>query len=894
MFRIIITALVAFVFVVSVPPIARPVAAEEGRWPMVSSVERQPLLAHINRVRDAMRYLGSPLSDDVVRQLEELKIATSEEQVTQLIQEALDKNCLLAINIQDDGTPVVSAGTNRPELVEQGWRAFLVKVVNADEKRVRMRIDSPNAKPVPHSPANEVATRWLGLSAFEGQPLSPLLSGLPLEYRVLEVYSRDAGDRTARIDVRVPQPSALLANKDGRSSPIVMDWRFDQDTAGWEAMNQSRLSVRDGSLIIECTGNDPYIGVKLPELVPAGRMVLRFWGRGDEPGFGQIFWWTDKRPQPDGNHLVNFPVEAGREMMYEIPFVADGSLTGLRIDPNGRPGRFRIDWIQLAYADEGECVAGSSIEFHTVPATALTFRVIDDDDRPAMARFEITDSKGRVCPAQSKRLAPDFFFHSQIYRTTGETVMLPAGDYTIRCSRGPESIVETKHVQLGREPQTLEYRVRRWIDVSRFGYWSGDHHIHAAGCAHYENPTEGVQPLDMLRHCMGEDLKIGCCLTWGPCFDHQKQYFTGKPDENSKYPYLIRYDVEVSGFGSHMSGHLNLLRLHDQIPPGGDSKEHWPTLGLNTLRWAKRQGAVCGPAHSSAGLMRFVDRLPDTEQLDGPRGLPTFRIPAFDGIGANEFIVDVPHLVPGPDGNPVPAVDFISTMNTDRTAELNIWYHVLNCGYRVRASGETDFPCVSGDRVGMGRVYAKVDGLLSFDAWCDSLANGRSYVSDGQTHLMDFAARATSQPATSIEVGSSGSELRLVRPGTVELSVTVAARYDDSRKMSVELVVNGYPVSSQQIVADGSSVKLTFPHEFHKSSWVAVRIFPHAHANPIFVMVEEKPIRANRQSAAWCLRCVDECWKSKRATYRPEEQVDAEIAYEFARQEYRRILQESE
>jgi hypothetical protein len=49
---------------------------------------------------------------------------------------------------------------------------------------------------------------------------------------------------------------------------------------------------------------------------------------------------------------------------------------------------------------------------------------------------------------------------------------------------------------------------------------------------------------------------------------------------------LLRYDIEVSGFGSHQSGHLCLLRLKDQMYPGGDSKDHWPTLGLNTLRWA--------------------------------------------------------------------------------------------------------------------------------------------------------------------------------------------------------------------------------------------------------------------------------------------------------------------
>ena len=57
-------------------------------------------------------------------------------------------------------------------------------------------------------------------------------------------------------------------------------------------------------------------------------------------------------------------------------------------------------------------------------------------------------------------------------------------------------------------------------------------------------------------------------------------------------------------------------------------------------------------------------------------------MPPFDGIGANEYIVDVAH----------DAVDFISTVDTPPLWELNIWYHTLNGGFRTRISGETDFP----------------------------------------------------------------------------------------------------------------------------------------------------------------------------------------------------------
>jgi hypothetical protein len=397
---------------------------------------------------------------------------------------------------------------------------------------------------------------------------------------------------------------------------------------------------------------------------------------------------------------------------------------------------------------------------------------------------------------------------------------------------------------------------------------------------------------DMARHIMGEDLKIGANLTWGPCFDYQKQFFTGKVDPVSRYPYLLRYDIEVSGFGSHQSGHLCLLRLRDQIYPGGSSKEHWPTLGLNTLRWARKQGAVTGPAHSANGLTNMTPaRVPNTE--DGPAGLPTYQIPAYDGIGANEFIVDVTHTVPGPDGKEVPAVDFISTMDTDRRAELNMWYHVLNAGFRVRASGETDFPCISGERVGMGRVYVKSRGRLDYDDWCQGIREGRSYVSDGTHHLMELrAAPAAGGPA--VRLGENGSELRLGAPGKVRLTVKAAARLEGGKNTVVEAVVNGYPVARQEMPADGKTRDLTLEVPVERSSWVALRSFPYAHTNPIWVVVGDRPVRPSRRSVQWCLMGVEQCWRSKERTYAPAEQRQAREAYDHAREVYRRILEETE
>ena len=497
--------------------------------------------------------------------------------------------------------------------------------------------------------------------------------------------------------------------------------------------------------------------------------------------------------------------------------------------------------------------------FQCAPAYPVTWHVQDENGRPTIAAFVIRDAQGRTYPSQAKRLAPDFAFQAQVYMADGEVLRLPAGTYVVEFSRGPESLTRTSRLEVADRPRDVGFRVERWIDPAGFGWWSGDYHIHAAGCLHYTRPTEGVRPEDMIRHTMGEDLKIGASLTWGPGFDYQSRFFCGNVDAVSRYPYLLRYDLEISGFCSDHCGHLVLLRLKDQAYPGSHSTAGWPTLGLNTLRWAKRQGAVVGYAHSGWGLA-----------VADPH-LPSYEVPPFDGIGAMEYIVDVTHEVPGPDGAPVPAVDFISTMDSPLNYELNIWYHTLNAGFRTRIGGETDFPCVYGERVGMGRSYVKLDGPLNYDDWCEGIRRGRSYVSDGRSHLLEFRADGRG-------VGEQGSEVRLPAPGKVHLTVKAAALLDvapdpgwhtrksadpgddrpfwdlerarigATREVPVEVVVNGLPVATQRLLADGTLRDLAFDVPMARSSWVALRILGSSHSNPIFVLIGDKPIRASRRS----------------------------------------------
>ena len=95
------------------------------------------------------------------------------------------------------------------------------------------------------------------------------------------------------------------------------------------------------------------------------------------------------------------------------------------------------------------------------------------------------------------------------------------------------------------------------------------------------------------------------------------------------------------------------------------------------------------------------------------------------------------------------------------------------------------------------------------------------------------------------------------------------------------------------VVADGQLRPLVFDMAIEKSSWVAARIRPAAHTNPVFVVVGDRPIRASRRSARWCLAAVNQCWSQKAPRIRDGERDAARQAYDHARAVYKRRLGET-
>ena len=537
------------------------------------------------------------------------------------------------------------------------------------------------------------------------------------------------------------------------------------------------------------------------------------------------------------------------------------------------------------------------ILFNSNPSTELKLRIFDHDGRPTVGQFIIRDLQGRVYPSRFRRLEPDFYFHDQIYRYDNETINLPAGIYEFTVTRGPEYRIQTNTINISdSKPVTLEFNLERWIKLADHGWISGDHHIHAAGCAHYEAPRQGVLPEAMMRHILGEDLNVGCVLTWGPCWYFQKDFFEGTDHALSQRNYLMRYDIEVSGFPSSHAGHLCLLRLKEDDYPGTTRVEEWPSWDLPVLQWGKDQGGVVGFSHSGWGLA--VD----------DQDVPSFAMPKFDGIGANEFIVDVTHDV----------VDFISAVDTPLNWELSIWYHTLNCGFDTRISGETDFPCIYGDRVGLGRSYVKlpVRRKVNFDDWIQGIKAGCSYVGDGRSHLFNFSVNNI---GVGEQIKGGKPSYQTIDSGqSLTIEVSAAALLDDventdihnrpySQKpywhierarvpgtsiVPVQLIVNGEVVETQTITGNGEIHELTFEYKPTKSSWVALRILGASHTNPVFVLLDDEPIRASQESARWCLEAVEVCWNAKKGRIRPDEIGAAKAAWDHARNVYLDILKD--
>jgi hypothetical protein len=195
--------------------VAQPPAHQHTAEP---AVPLQPLAQQVRRLEDAMNYLGQPFgAADHTAINAAIANADAGAAVAEL-EKILDRYVLAIVDINAESRVKVEPGPAKPELVEGGTRLFLVKAINQANVTAPLRVASPNSgnvyiqstgDPEPKlelTPQN-AADRWAEISIYDKPPMDRRLSGLALDYRILQIYSRDSGQRSAQISFNVGQGS---------------------------------------------------------------------------------------------------------------------------------------------------------------------------------------------------------------------------------------------------------------------------------------------------------------------------------------------------------------------------------------------------------------------------------------------------------------------------------------------------------------------------------------------------------------------------------------------------------------------------------------------------------------------------------------------------------------
>jgi hypothetical protein len=130
-------------------------------------------------------------------------------------------------------------------------------------------------------------------------------------------------------------------------------WELDVDAEGWKPLfNMDQFEVQNGELIIQTTGDDPYM--ESPPFVISAEAYqhIEIRMKVGQSGRGQFFFTTSDIPYHVEEASVGFPVEASDEyMVYTVDMSESASwkglIGGLRFDPIDQATNIEIDYIRL-------------------------------------------------------------------------------------------------------------------------------------------------------------------------------------------------------------------------------------------------------------------------------------------------------------------------------------------------------------------------------------------------------------------------------------------------------------------------------------------------------------------------------------------------------------------
>jgi hypothetical protein len=581
-----------------------------------------------------------------------------------------------------------------------------------------------------------------------------------------------------------------------------------------------------------------------PEISPDGKQVLfasyhgRQWRQlwmttpdGAAPlpvSFGEFDRWN-ARWSPDGRHIAYISNEQGNTSLV-VQDLAGGSTTP---------------------------IAAARRRYKHSEAS-LTLDIRDEQGRSVPARVAVLGSDGRAAaPAAAWMHADDGFDRSlqpgethYFHCSSTCTLDVPGGATAIWVQRGFKYLPWRRTANLAAgTSETVQVNLQPNDLPASFGtFRSADLHVHMNYGGHYRNTPE-----NLARQARAEDLDV----VYNLIVNKEERvpdiaYFQPGPDPASGDGVLILHSQE---YHTSYWGHLGLLGLSNHyLTPGFSAYQNSPLASAYP-----DNGVVADLAHAQGALVGYVhpfDTVPD---------------PARDPSLTNELPADVANG----------KVDYMEIVGfSDHKSTANVWYRLLNLGYRLPAGAGTDAMANYADLrgpVGMNRVFLDTGGDMSPEALKTALKGGRTFASNG--------------PLLGLELGGEhpGGTVALSRAGKVNYRIALRSPVPVEH---LELVQNGEVVKSFRLAGDRRKFDAAGEVKLERSGWLVLRawnegadpevldLYPYATTSPVYIELPGGMPPAPADAAyfaAWLDRTIADA--SNRTDYRTPAERAAIVDY---------------
>jgi TolB protein len=518
-----------------------------------------------------------------------------------------------------------------------------------------------------------------------------------------------------------------------------------------------------------------------------------------------------------------FPISYGAFDNVNPRWSPDGSKIAFISNRNGNTSL----WVQAIPGGEQTEVVARERKYMK-PMGRISLRVVDVLGNPVAARVFVTDGEGLAyAPDNAWMHADDSFdraerpFEAHYFDTSGVSeITVPAGNVEVDVMRGFENHFEQHKVEVKADSVAkLTVRLAPLDEMNATSNWvSGDVHVHMNYAGTYRNtPAHLVEQEAAENLAIVEDLVVN---------KEQRipdmAYFSPQLDPASTADHLLLHGQE---FHTSYWGHLGLLNLTKNfILPGYAAYANTAAASLypanaNVADMAHEQGALVGYVHP-------FDSFPDPAK-DDPL---TAELPADVALGK---------------------VDYIEVVGfSDHKSTAEVWYKLLNCGFRLPTAAGTDFmgnyASLRGP-VGLNRVYAEVKpGPLKIEPWLNAIKAGRTFATNGPLLRFSLGGQAI------------GGEVRLEKKEEVRFSADMHSMVPVDH---LQIVCNGKVARELAMNGDRSSARVQGSIPLDASGWCVLRAFsdkaeypildlyPYATTSPVYVSMAGGPVRSTADAA---------------------------------------------